>query len=59
MPRGLNRTEEEGAWSAGVQEEVTRNERDTWQETRGRLAEEVPCGWGEGSWIDDRGRGRR
>jgi hypothetical protein len=40
MPRGLNRTEEEGAWSAGVQEEVTGSERDTWQETRGRRAEE-------------------
>ena len=27
MPRGLNRTEEERAWSVGVQEEVTREER--------------------------------
>jgi hypothetical protein len=58
MPRGLNKTEEEGAWSVGVQEEVTGNERDTWQETRERRAEEVPCGWREGSWIDDKGKGR-
>ena len=41
-----------------IQVEVTGSERDTWQETRGRRAEEVPCGWREGSWIDDRGRGR-
>jgi hypothetical protein len=31
MPHGLNKIEEEGAWSVGVQEEVTGNERDTWQ----------------------------
>jgi len=38
MPHGLKKTEEEGAWSAGVQEEVTGK---------------------EGSWIDDKGKGRR
>ena len=59
MPCGLNRTEGERAWGSGVQEEVTGNERDTWQETRGRRAEEVSCGWREGIWIDDKEKGRR